>query len=268
MRIRVLSAHSGMDALTIFLIGYLPEAVDKKAYADAAEHALLSLSEARAPVVQLPSDLKQLVQMTCTVDKTEVVANKPGEKDHVYGDSQGRRRKAFEWGQRLLERHAGQHRYQSDLDGWNGQGGIFFPGKVTGTDTPTFWLDFFEAEYAPTIRVLFESTSLTFPPPLKSPVPLGVVAQGDEVELYATLMDKYLNPGINSLVRWSVEPDEASKWASVVIRPEQTLTNQQGLTRVFVSSPTGGTFTLSVLSEGSETKALFEPITFGDVTSA
>ncbi|KAB0508429.1 Tc toxin subunit A [Pseudomonas lini] len=267
MRIRVLSAHSGMDALTIFLIGYLPEAVDKKAYADAAEHALLSLSEARAPVVQLPSDLKQLVQMTCTVDKTEVVANKPGEKitfTVTLKDAAGKPLSGVNvyWNATL-----GSIATKAT---WT-DGTVkaeFFPGKVTGTDTPTFWLDFFEAEYAPTIRVLFESTSLTFPPPLKSPVPLGVVAQGDEVELYATLMDKYLNPGINSLVRWSVEPDEASKWASVVIRPEQTLTNQQGLTRVFVSSPTGGTFTLSVLSEGSETKALFEPITFGDVTSA
>jgi hypothetical protein len=266
MRIRVLSAHSGMDALTIFLIGHLPEAVDKKAYADAAEHALLSLSEARAPVVQLPSDLKQLVQMTCTEDKTEVVANKPGEKitfTVTLKDAAGKPLSGVNvyWNATLgsIATKATWTDGTVEAD--------FIPGKVMGTDTPTFWLDLFEEEYAPTVHVLFETTSLTFPRPLMSPIPLGVVAQGDEVELYATLMDKYSNPGKNSLVRWFAEPDEAGKRAPVVIRPEQAFTNQQGLTRVFISSPAGGTFTLSVLSEGSETVALFEPITFeGEVT--
>ncbi|WP_448725031.1 Tc toxin subunit A [Pseudomonas farris] len=261
MRIRMLSAHIGMDALTIFLIGTLPEVVEKQAYADAAEHALLSLSEVRAPVIQLPSDLKQLVQMTCVVDKTEVVANKPGEKitfTVTLKDAAGKPLSGVNvyWNAKLGSIDTKATWTDGTVEA------EFIPGKVMGTDTPTFWLDLFEEEHAVTVHVVSETTSLMFPRPLMSPVPLGVVARSDEVELYATLMDAYSNLGKNRLVRWSVESDEAGKRASVVIRPEQAFTNQQGQTQVFVSSTTGGAFTLSVFSEGSENKALFEPITF------
>ncbi len=48
----------------------------------------------------------------------------------------------------------------------------------------------------------------------------------------------------------------------MILRGQQDLTNQEGLTRVFVSSDTGGTFALSVLSQRSKQKAIFDEITF------
>ncbi|WKV95761.1 hypothetical protein PYV50_16955 [Pseudomonas sp. H22_DOA] len=61
---------------------------------------------------------------------------------------------------------------------------------------------------------------------------------------------------------WLVASVEYSKRPVAIVRPSQAFTNQQGLTRVFVSSPTGGTFEFSVLSQGSEEEAVFNPITF------
>ena len=134
----------------------------------------------------------------------------------------------------------------------------YLPGKVMGTDTPQFWLDLFKPQYAATSNIVAEANSLQFPPSLMSPVPLGSVARGQEVELYATLMDQHLNLGKNSLVRWSYKVVGDTKLPLLVIRPEQTYTNQEGVTRVFVSSPTGGKFEISVLSEAGETTAHFE----------
>jgi len=262
MRIRVLSTHTGMDAWTVFLIGTLPEAIDKTAYADAAEHASLSVSESRTPVIPLPSDLKQLVKMTCTVDGDNfVVANKPEEKitfKVTLSDANGEALSGVNiyWSSTL----GSIATKPTSLDGT--LSAEFIPGDVMGTDTPLFWLDLFEPEYAPTVNVVADVTGLSFPRPLMSAVPLGLVARGDEVELFATLMDSFSNLGKNQLVRWSATPADGEEGTSLMIRPMQGLTNQEGLTRVFVSSHTGGNFIVTVLSEGSENDSDFPPIKF------
>lgn len=263
MRVRVLAAHTGMDALTIFLIGTLPAAVNKQAYNAAAEHALLSLSETSAPLLAFSEDLKQIVSITCTVDNTEVVANKPGETitfTVTLKDIDGQPLSGVNvyWSAALGS-------IATDATQLNGTVvAQFIPGKVMGTDTPLFWLDLFEPQYAPTINVIADTATLQFPPPLMARVPLGPVAFGEELELYATLKDGYRNLGKNSLVRWSFEPLTSTDIAhsSLVIRPAQAYTNQDGLTRVFVSSPTGGTFRISVMTESGESSADFESITF------
>ncbi|MGW8462675.1 Tc toxin subunit A [Pseudomonas sp. CLCA07] len=261
MRIRVMATHTGMDALTIFLIGTLPEAVDKPKYKDAAEHALLSLSGSPVPQMAFTEDLQQLVTLTCIEDKLEVVANKPGEKitfTVTLKDIDAKPLSGVKvyWLARLGSIATGE----TDVDGV--VKAEFLPGKVMGTDTPRFWLNLFTPQYAPTIHVVADAQSLQFPPPLMSPVPLGTVPHGQEIELSATLMDRYLNLGKNSLVRWSYEVENDIKLPLLVIRPEQTYTSQEGVTRVFVSSPTGGQFEISVLSEAGESMAHFEPITF------
>lgn len=262
MRVRVLATHTGMDALTVFLIGTLPEAVDMPNYKDAAEHALLSLSETPAPVLAFSEDLKQLVTMTCAVDNSEVVANKPNEKitfTVTLKDIAGQPLSGVNVYWRAALGSIATDATQTD-------GTVkaqFIPGKVMGTDTPLFWLDLFEPEYAPTIKVIADHLTLQFPPSLMARVPLGSVAFGEEIELYATLMDRYKNLGKNSLVRWRSESLESGIAQPVlVIRPAQAYTNQEGMTRVFVSSPTGGTFEISVLSESGESGATFESITF------
>jgi len=262
MRVRVLATHTGMDALTIFLIGTLPEVVEKEKYEVAAERALLSLSESPEPALAFSEDLKQIVTLTCTVDNSEVVAGKPEAKitfTVTLTDSGGQPLSGVNvyWSATL-----GSIATQAT----NVHGVVnaeFKPGKVMGTDTPQFWLDLFEPEYAPTINVIADHATLSFPRPLMAQVPLRTVAFGEEIELYAMLKDGYGNLGKNSLVQWgfrSSKPDIAQP--TLVIRPSQALTNQEGLTRVFVSSPTGGKFEISILAEGSELTTHFEAITF------
>ncbi len=264
MRIRVMAAHTGMDALTIFLIGTLPEAVDKPKYREAAEHALLSLSESPAPQMAFTEDLKRIVTLTCEVDNTELVANKPGEKITFTVTLKNSAGQPLSGVNVYWRASLGSIATQAT----NTDGVVkaeFLPGKVMGTDTPLFWLDLFEPLFAPTIKVIADAQTLQFPPPLMSRVPLGSVAHGQEIELYATLMDRYQNLGKNSLVRWGFEVvDSPVKLPFLVIRPAQSFTNAQGLTRVFAFSPTGGQFKISVMSEGGETIAHFEPITFDD----
>jgi hypothetical protein len=266
MRIRVMSAHSGMDALTIFLIGNVPESVEtpaaKQAYAMAAERALLSLSETQEPLVQASSDLKQLVDIQCVVDgSASVVANKPGEKitfKVTLKDAAGAALKGVNvyW-------HTTLGSIATQATGIDGTLlAEFFPGKKMGTETPLFWLDLFDAEQAPSIEVGVDSETLSFPLPLMSPIPSGPVKPGHEVELFAVMMDDFNNLGIDKLVRWAFNHMDGPEGATVVIRPAQAFTDKGGLTRVFVHSPTGGKFRISVLSEGGESGSDFDPIVF------
>jgi hypothetical protein len=261
MRIRVTAANTGMDALTIFLIGTLPEAVDKPKYKDAAEHVLLNLSGSPVPQVAFTEDQQQLVTLTCVLDKTEVVANKPGEKITFTVTLKDIDAKPLSGVKVYWRANLGNiATRETDTEGV--VRAEFLPGKVMGTDTPQLWLDLFEPQYAPTINVVAEARSLQFPPSLMSPVPSGSVPHGQEVELYATLMDQYLNLGKNSLVRWSYTAVDGTRLPVLDIRPVQSFTNQEGVTRVFVSSPTGGKFEISVLTEAGESMAHFEPFIF------
>ncbi|MBC8996615.1 virulence plasmid 28 protein [Pseudomonas sp. N40(2020)] len=263
MRIRVLSTESGMDALTIFLIGSLPETVDKQAYEEAAELALLGESRTRAPTVHVPGDLKALVTTTCVVlGNNDVVANKPGE--HItykvtLRDAKGAALSGVNvyWQATLGRIETGATQIDGTLLA------EFIPGKVMGTDTPIFWLDLFDPEYAPPLVVAFEVQSLSFPGAELSPTPSGDVPQGQEVELYAVLEDGYENRAGNSLVDWYAESLPPTKFAVATIRPSQGFTDQQGLTRVFVSSSTGGTFVFKVRSQAGDAQRTFvDPITF------
>ncbi|MBV4456994.1 virulence plasmid 28 protein [Pseudomonas sp. COR58] len=263
MRVRMIASRSGMDALTVFLLGKLPEQIDRGAYASAAELALLSLSQTRAPVVPGVEDLKRLVQVTCVPDKYDVIANKPGDKiifTVTVKNAAGQPLSGVNvhWRARL-----GSIATRSTFTDGTVKA-EFIPGSVMGTDTPMFWLDLLPEEQAPAIEVTHDAQRLTFPASLRSPVPLAPVGAGEEVELYAVLMDRYSNLGKGRLVRWLVEPVGGSDPSGVVIRPQQALTNQDGLTRTFVSCATGGEFIFSVLSESSETQTGFDPITFAD----
>lgn len=260
MRVRELSANTGLDALTIFLIGNLPEQMDTDAYADAAEHALLSVAETRVPIAQLTGDLQQLIQVTCVVDKTEVIANKAGEKiifTVTLKDAAGKPLSGVNvyW-------QAALGTMVTKATGINGTvAAEFIPGAVMGSDTPTFWLDLFEEEYAPTVNVTFDATTLFFPAGYKSPLPLGVVPPGVEVELYALLKDENGNLGKNTLVSWIGTPSHEA-----VIRPAQGMTSQDGLARAFVASPGGGTFTFTLTTEAGEKQTSFGPIEFASTT--
>ncbi|MBF6032575.1 Ig-like domain-containing protein [Pseudomonas sp. P155] len=260
IRVHEMSRKTGMDALTIFLMGHLPEAVDKGAYAEAAELALLSQSEARTPLAQVPGDLRQLVIMTCVVQPTQVVARSTETATYTVTlrDPEGEPLSGIGVHFRAS---LGDIEETGDTD-HNGQFvATYTPGDKMGEDTPVFWLDLFEPENAPTIELIPDKDSLDFVTMLKSPVPSGPVPSGQEVELYATLMDRFGNLGVGELVDWFVESGEGET-TRVDFRGRHGKTNQEGLTRVYVSSATGGTFRLSVLCHASELKGHFEAITF------
>lgn len=264
MRIRVLARHSGMDALTIFLVGNLPEDVDKAAYQTAAERALLSLSDTRESVVTFADEVTQpLVTMTCVVDKTEVVAGKPDEKVLLTvtlkdADSQPLSGVNVYWQVSLGTIVA----KATEVDGTVTV--EYLPGKVMGQETPLFWLDLIDAQQAPVIHISDDTETLFFPGPLTAQVPLEPVPAGQEIELYATLRDSYRNPGRNRLVRWFAEPASGSS-GSVVIRPEQNHADFEGVTRVYVSSTSGGKFMFSVRCEANDSETVFDPITFNEL---
>jgi hypothetical protein len=77
-------------------------------------------------------------------------------------------------------------------------------------------------------------------------------------------MDRFGNLGKNRGVRWSATAvDDASLLAvEAVIRPQQGQTTQQGVARAVISSPTGGTFICTVVSESSKNAVDFAPIEF------
>lgn len=262
MRIRTLAEHSGMDARTIFKLGNLPEAIDKTAYAEAAEHALLSQSETRTLDPQLALDAESLVDRTYEVDYTEVVANKPGAKitfTVTLKDAEGAPLKGIRvYWQASLGTIA--TKVTDDKGVLQAE---FIPGEVLGSDTPSFWMDLFRPVNVTEIRVVPDATTLFFPGPLMSPIPLASVPAGEDVQLYAELRDDFKNRGPNQLVEWLALPAEGDEGKSAVIRPSgQSFTDQQGLTKVFVHAPEGGTFTFEVRSQSSNKSAFFEPIPF------
>jgi hypothetical protein len=262
MRIRTLAEHTGMDARTIFMLGSLPEAIDKTAYAQAAEHALLSQSETQTLDPQFALDVEPLVVRTYGVDNTEVVANKPGAKitfTVTLKDADGAPLKGIRvyWQASLgtIETKVTDDKGVLKAE--------FIPGKVLGIDVPSFWMDLFSPVDTTEIRVVPDATTLYFPGPLMSAIPLASVAPGEEVQLYAELRDEFENRGANQLVEWFAVPVERDEGKSAVIRPSgQSFTDQQGLTKVFVHAPEGGTFTFEVRSQGSDKGAFFQPIHF------
>ena len=263
-RIRALSAHTNMDALTLFLIGKLSEDVgipDKAAYAAAAERALLSVTETAIPAAQLDGDLKKLVDIECTLDVHTVVAGKPGEKavfTVTVKDAAGKALSGIPvYWQASLGTISGR---DTDTDGV--LKAEYTPGKIQGTETPMFWLPLMDPQFAPAISVSYEAKSLRFLADWRSPLPTGPVSLGQEVEVYATLIDAYSNLGPNSLMRWVYKAIGPNVTVILKIRPEQSFTNQDGLARAFVSSTEAGTFILSALSDASGISTAFDPIIF------
>lgn len=262
MRVRVLSGKTGMDASTIFQIGNLPETVDKEAYAKGAELALLNESRRQVPLVHAPGDLKALVKTRYEIlDSNYLIAKKTGEKATFRVTVTDPENVALSginvyW-------HTALGTMSNKATDINGQVEVeYWPGEVMGTDQILYWLDLFEPEPVTPLVIGFDVSSMGFPSDFKSPIPQGIVPRGQEVELYATAEDRYANLGKDVLVKWFVESEPPSRINEAIIRPADAFTNQEGVTRVVVSSRTGGTFVFSVRTDGGEIETYFEPITF------
>ncbi|MDR9754609.1 Tc toxin subunit A [Pseudomonas sp. SZMC_28357] len=266
VRMRTLAARSGMDARTLLLIGQLPAsaatAVEKEAYEVAAEKAVLSLSDISRPELALAGDEPaQTVQITCELasPSNSVIAGKPGEKviyKVTVTNMQGTPMIGV-----FVHWQATLGTIEEDATSTAGEVlAHFIPGKIQGEETPLFWLDMGEKLPAPAVAVIAESSTYDFPPALASGVPEYDVPPGIEVELYGVMEDDYHNRGINSPVNWSYEPVSPTSGEALI--RASAVTNQEGLARAFVSSPTGGSFRFKVRSGSSDTGLDFEPITF------
>jgi len=262
MRIRTLAEQSGMDAQTILRLGRLPASIDKAAYAEAAERALLSQSETLVLDRQPPGEVEQLIVRTCTVDNSTVVANKKDAKS-IYTvtlkNSEGSPLK----GVRVFWQAILGTIQTLSTDDKGVLKAEFIPGSVLGSETPTYWLDLFQPLDASEIHVVPDPKSLFFSGPFSSPIPLEAVRAGAEVQLFATLKDEFKNLGPDQLVNWFSEPAEGDESKPIIIRPASDVsTDQSGLTTVFVHAPEGGTFTFEVRSQSSDKNLFFGPITF------
>lgn len=263
-RVRRLAASTGMDARTIFLVGKVPASAtapaDKAAYAAAAEQASLSLSETTAPVLAMASDNQdQTAKITCVLTSDEAMVPGRGDKATyrlTVKDMQDRLMSGvfIHWQTSLgtIVERATRQDGTVEVE--------FTPGRVQGVDTPLYWLDLGEKQPAPSVMIITDSNSLSFPPGKTSGVPTDAVPAGGEVELFAVMEDDYRNLGMDALVNWSAEALDGSSGPAVVRHGPTT--NSEGVTRAFVSSPTGGKFEFKVMSTGSGHSLLFEPITF------
>ncbi|WP_347901690.1 Tc toxin subunit A [Pseudomonas purpurea] len=261
IRVRTLAASSGMDAQTIFLMGSLPAEVGGAAYSQTAEHALLSLSAPPAPFVPHDGEaLEHTVTTTCTVDRRELVANKPNERATYTVTVKDLGGKGLSGVMVYWQTELGTI-VATPTSVYGVATAVFTPSGVMGTVAPSYWLALHPKQQAPSVEIGVDKAELFFPAPLKSQVPNGVVPAGQEVELFAVMKDKFGNLGIGQPVQWSTKA-AGVEISNLVIRPSEALTNQEGLTRVFVSSPSGGTFEARVTSVDSNKSSLFDPITF------
>ncbi|TDK52596.1 Tc toxin subunit A [Pseudomonas moraviensis] len=269
VRVRELATHTNMDAVTIFLLGTLPETVDKPIYKDAAEHASLSLWET-APAVRPSAELRApLINMQIVPDNSEVIAGSGGKIIFTITltDQDGKALSGVSIrGQASLGTLViGKTQPETGI-----ATATYTPGKVMGAERPLFWVPLITPQEGPLIQLTDDGLNLDFPAPFMSRVPTGVVPAGQAVELSAVLMDRFGNLGKNRLVRWSATAigDEPLLAVEAVIRPLQGQTTQQGIARAVISSPTGGTFVCTVLSETSENAVDFAPIAFAPLPTS
>nr|WP_301291881.1 Tc toxin subunit A [Pseudomonas koreensis] len=263
VRVRELATHTRMDALTIFLLGALPETVDKPVYKDAAEHASLSLSET-APAVRPSAELRApLINMQIVADSSEVIAGSGGKIIFTITltDQDGKALTGVSIrGQASLGTLViGKTQPETGI-----ATATYTPGKIMGAERPLFWVPLITPQEGPFIQLTDDGLNLDFPAPFMSRVPTSVVPAGQAVELSAVLMDRFGNLGKNRWVRWSATAigDEPLLAVEAVIRPQQGQTTQQGVARAVISSTTGGTFICTVLSETSENAVDFASIEF------
>jgi hypothetical protein len=269
IRVRVLASANKMDAETIFLMGRLPQALDREAYATAAEHALQSLNETPEELIpDLEEELGQLANMTLDVDKTTLIAKKPGEKAVLTVTVTDANLRPLSGVTVYWQSNLGVIR-KSDTDPNGVAITEFFPGNIMGKATLYCWLDLMKKRQAAIITIGPDPATLQFPPGSMSQVPDGVVSFNDPYDLFAVMMDTPGNLGIDIPVRWgweaiSNETGIAGGNPVLTISRVHSLTNAKGLTGVQVSSATGGTFEVSIEIElpGNNRIALFAPITF------
>jgi hypothetical protein len=249
----------GLDATTGFMLGRLTPRDLESVYTAAAQTALESLAKsATLKTAEESGEVGQSVTTRCTVNTTTLIANLAQEVavfDITLLDFYGEplRGVDIEWttdlGYLLDSTTKTDHlgRATARLQA----------GKRMGTAHVRFNLLMRDPSYAPSVVIGCDEASLNFPSELMSTLPVDPVLAGHltEVEVYATLVDNYRNRGALRPVAWATTHGR--------IRPSETFTDKNGVTRVRISSLSAGEAEVSVTYPNTEHRVEFNgKITF------
>jgi hypothetical protein len=254
-------ARGGMDITAALSLGALNPLDPEPLYAQAAQSALESL--ARFNVTTTPQDSAEVGQSfnsRCVVDNPTLIANLPQE--------------VAEFEITLLDFY-GEPLKGVDLYVGTDLGAVLTPvirtdnkgrawaqlqaGARMGTAHLHYSVPLYEPVYGPSVVIDCDEATLRFDSelselPSKNPVLAGRLW---EQEMYAVLIDDYGNRGAHRQVAWSTTLGD--------IRPSQTFTDKDGLSRVWVSSLSPGDATIKVGNvEGSHSFTFGLPIKFAD----
>lgn len=246
-------SRQGLDATTGFMLGRLTPRDLESVYTAAAQTALESLAKsATLKIVEESGEVGQSVTTRCTVDSTTLIANLAQEVavfDITLLDFYGEPLKGvdIEWttdlGYLLDSTTRTDHlgRATARLQA----------GSRMGTAHVRFNLLMRDPSYAPSVVIGCDEASLSFPSELMSKLPDDPVLAGHltEVEVYATLVDMYCNRAALRPVAWATTHGR--------IRPSETFTDKNGVTRVRISSLSEGEAKVSVTYPNTEHRVDF-----------
>jgi hypothetical protein len=252
-------SRQGLDATTGFMLGRLTPRDLESVYTAAAQTALESLAKsATLKIVEESGEVGQSVTTRCTVDSTTLIANLAQEVavfDITLLDFYGEplRDVDIEWSTDLgylldaitQTDHLGRATARLQA------------GSRMGTAHVRFNLLMRDPSYAPSVVIGCDEASLNFPSEFMSPLPKEPVLAGHltEVEVSATLVDNYGNHAALRPVAWATTHGR--------IRPSETFTDKNGVTRVRISSLSAGEAKVSVTYPNTEHSADFNgKITF------
>ena len=254
-------AGKGMDAAAALGLGMLAPWDPDAQFASAAQNALESLARFNATTTVLDSaEIGQSFTTRCVVDNPHLIANvlqEVAEFECTLLDFYGEPLKNVEihWATDLgailtpITKTDDQGRARAVLQA----------GSRMGTAHVSFNLPLYEATYAPSVVIDCDEATLSFKGELSSIVPRDPVLAGRlwQQEMYSVLTDDYGNRAAHRQVAWSTTLGE--------IRPGETFTDKDGLSRVWISSLSPGLATIAVGNvEGSHRLTFSPPITFAD----
>lgn len=254
-------ARHGMDATAALRLGQLNPLDLEPAYASAAQSALESLARFNAmTTAQDSAEVGQSFTTRCVVDNPTLIANLPqevAEFECLLLDFYGNPLKGVEiyWATDLGAMLTPVTRTDQLGRAW----ARLQAGARMGTAHVSFNLPLYEAVYAPSVVMDCDEASLKFNSELSGLPPREPVLAGRlwEQDMYAVLVDDYGNRGAGRQVAWSTTVGE--------IRPSQTYTDKDGLSRVWISSLSPGDATIEVsYVEGKHSLTFGRPIKFED----
>lgn len=254
-------ARHGMDITAALSLGALYPLDPESLYASAAQNALESL--ARFNAMATPQDSAEVGQSftsRCVVDNPTLIANLSQE--------------VAEFEITLLDFY-GEPLKRVDLRVGTDLGAVLKPvvrtddkgrawvqlqaGARMGTAHVHYSVPLYEPVYAPSVMIDCDEATLKFNSELSGLPPRDPVLAGRlwEQEMYAVLIDDYGNRGAHRQVAWSTTLGD--------IRPNQTFTDKDGLSRVWISSLSPGDAHIKVGNmDGSHSLTFSRPIKFAD----